>query len=1012
MPRLKIAGPSETVTRVARAAAGILFFGWSVMAPGQEAAAQTTTTGSLGGYIVDESGQPLDGVFLALERDDEARVIEGLARRDGTFAFPFLSPGPYSLQVERIGFVPVRVVGIVVRPDQSVTLRVQLRPQAPPVGEIDRITANELSVGTSATVGMTMTALRSHLPSAAPGIEVMRLLSPFQSEGIGGRGLPGTETGIRVDGIPLSAPPRSDGIRNLGPATFVPLAALSGIRATGTPDDPGGGATSGMQIRAVSRPGPPRQQIELTLGATHALPGAGSAWSGVDAASPLPDVSFRIGGPLVPDTLLYHLIVEISRSPEVSTGATGSSATELARLFETSGAWAQPVGQPVRLTHRDHLSVFGRVDWTPGGQRSLAVRGGVHMTRADGWGPGLLVPDPGSAESRSVGGWIGAGFLNPFGDASALEVGIGMESVSRSQEFADSGTGTQLSIHRGAVQTGLEREASGSHRRSGLTLAPTIHHMGERHRIRTGLGLGFFRVEAEDRIAPGRSLYLPRIDDDDAIRGLFVQAMGRKADAGYTGARMSLFVEDRWTPAPGLTLTGSISVDRQSLPIEEFARNVRWEDVSGVDFSAVAEPSTELEPRLAIEWRPEGRAGIQVRGSAGIHRGAYDPALLLEVLSDTGSVVIDRALGTLGSWSSGPNATQAFESRGVQATILGPRFAPPRTRSLELEMSALLGRNTRVGIAVDHRHTDFLPRVRDLNRVPGAFAFDALGRAIHGEIVRRGELIGVRPGSDRRFDGFDQVRAIESDGWSRWLGVTLSARHETPGRLAVGASYTRSETVDTTPMSPWGDPLLVRARSGADVPDPRWLEGPSDFHRPDNLRLEGQLHGPAGIGLVLGGVFVLESGAPFTPTVRDLLGGTSGLGRMADEPISIPADLVAEVASLESNWPCLRDLRDGERRRNACRTAAVQRLDLRLGLDLPLGMGASWTLQFDARDLLEGTRGIPDSALFLIDGTQSFSVDPVSGAADLPFVVNPDFGRNRDAPIPGRSFRIGATVRF
>ena len=98
--------------------------------------------------------------------------------------------------------------------------------------------------------------------------------------------------------------------------------------------------------------------------------------------------------------------------------------------------------------------------------------------------------------------------------------------------------------------------------------------------------------------------------------------------------------------------------------------------------------------------------------------------------------------------------------------------------------------------AVHYRHTDFLPRRQDLNLLQGKAGVDQYGRPIYGTLVQEGSLIAADPGSNRRFDGFELVSALNADGYSDYWGAT-GRLHQPVGRfLRLDVSYTYSQTRD------------------------------------------------------------------------------------------------------------------------------------------------------------------------------------------------------------------------
>jgi hypothetical protein len=69
---------------------------------------------------------------------------------------------------------------------------------------------------------------------------------------------------------------------------------------------------------------------------------------------------------------------------------------------------------------------------------------------------------------------------------------------------------------------------------------------------------------------------------------------------------------------------------------------------------------------------------------------------------------------------------------------------------------------------------------------------DQFGRPVYGEMRQQGGILYAQSGSNRRFDDFDQVIAIDPDGTSTHRGGHRRLEHRAGERLEAFASYTFS----------------------------------------------------------------------------------------------------------------------------------------------------------------------------------------------------------------------------
>ncbi len=90
-------------------ALGLLLLGLVVLPP---SAFATEQTGTVRGTVLDEGGQPLEGVRVVLTSDSLQGEKDATSSAKGLFWLPGLPPGTYSMRAEKEGFVAFRQDGI------------------------------------------------------------------------------------------------------------------------------------------------------------------------------------------------------------------------------------------------------------------------------------------------------------------------------------------------------------------------------------------------------------------------------------------------------------------------------------------------------------------------------------------------------------------------------------------------------------------------------------------------------------------------------------------------------------------------------------------------------------------------------------------------------------------------------------------------------------------------------------------------------------------------------------
>src|SRR5512136_2008065 len=94
------------------------------------AISQSRETGAITGKVADEQGTPLPGVSLTLSGEKLMGSRVSVSEPNGTFRFPALPPGTYSLKAELPGFGPVLQEKIRLTTTVTLTLTITLKATA------------------------------------------------------------------------------------------------------------------------------------------------------------------------------------------------------------------------------------------------------------------------------------------------------------------------------------------------------------------------------------------------------------------------------------------------------------------------------------------------------------------------------------------------------------------------------------------------------------------------------------------------------------------------------------------------------------------------------------------------------------------------------------------------------------------------------------------------------------------------------------------------------------------
>ena len=981
--------------------------------------AQTATTGAISGLITGEDGAPLDGVEVILRREGERTERTLTASREGRFSWNYLTPGEYTLVLERFGFIPVHVSGVTVRSGRQLLLEPQLRESPPPVTETDRFTFEE--VGVERSLGGGRSASRSRLRNLpVPGYELTEVLrlSSRASTADGTFGLPDHLTGVVVDGqrFEATAHPR------LGPG-FLHLTTLSPFFLQEAEF-----AAQNLNVATGGRPSGSLQATTIRGGNEFEVEGFGTMLGrplnrdgGLGESM---DPEFRPGGgllvrgPILTDTAHFAVGIQARQAHRPVEPLAGSSSLLrsefLDRMSDPELGEAQRL-VPTRLDRWDALTTFGRLDWRLGTNHTVTLTSLVSTVQSgsEEQSPGVPLAPPQAFDASDV--LVTGGTFSVLGERSAMELQVGFHRSTREYRSATTGSGKLNPganwILDGGLTAGVDAGIPGRFQSTSLRVAPVMYLSARSHELKLGIDLAGRTYTETFSSGPLFWSAYPTLTAFDANRGSGIRAERPGREVDFSRSTLGVFVQDRWTPSEDLVITVGLRADREALPFSNILPNEQWASRTGIVRTRDDVNRGRFSPRVQFEWTPDPNRKWQVESSAGVHYGEVHPGILAEVLADSGEVRIHRTLGAIRE-SGEPSQT----SDARRLSLIGPRFDSPRTQAVDVGVSRVLTPSTSAAVSLGYRQTDFLPRRRDLNRIAASFGVDQFGRALYGEVVQDDGVVSVRPGSDRRFNDFDVVSALESDGWSTWWGLTLGVTAGDGNPLEMAASYTFSRTEDNVPGGSEGWPVTVMGSPGVESSRPAWVEGRSDLDVPHRATVSGTLRLLDQPGIRIGALYNIHSGRPFTPTVRDLLhtrdmlSGGTGLASVAGPPISVPSGIDG-LGAITSRWPCLNELTTGSRDRNTCRTDTVHDFSIRFGVDLRSGAGWRLSLDVDALNLLDHGLVIPDPAVFVVDGSGQLS--PVAdGRLNLPVKVNPDFGEPLVRLSPGRSLRIGLGLRY
>ncbi len=970
--------------------------------------AQSLTDGGLSGTVTDLDGIPIAQAAVTLERGGLAyRVVTTDAA--GRFRFDPLGTGRYAVLAEQVGFQPVRVGSIVVLAGRVAGVPIRLERRPPPISAPTEVLwSGGGSTGSRLVEGFEL----GGFDRARPATDVTRGIAEAETPRDGRPGMVGAAGGL----LPSASRLMVDGVEELllrhpglpGEGAAAPLFARDGIQTVEWIRDQRDAELRGTPGALLT------MQSARGGGATFVRPWAsyaGSALGGAAADNPADSstsslqAGIALGGALKADTAGWFLRLDYQRlalptadpftvaqdGGDITAGildaatAAGAPATVAATLAPTVRTWEGVTGA-------------GRIDWRFGAASQITARLGVASWAED-------APVPGDAPQ------LGAGTRLEASDVSAMvafatasrqlgsETRLGVRSGTREWLGADL---PAVRLANEGIAFGGVATLAGDFSERVLDLTQTFLYSSGRHQLKFGGTLGRRAINYDWLPNGGGQADYGSLAGLATGTGAFVRTTASDAAADLTIAEAAAFAQDAIQVTPEIELTLGVRYETQALPDDAIRRNDAWGLVSGVRNDLV--PTTTkgaIGPRAGFTWDVGGTGRTVLRGWAGIVPGRFDLATFAEAARADGAVTVRRATGTIG-W---PGATTGTARTAL--TLFGPEARQPRSYAGNIALSQVLAPATTVTVGMAFRHTDYLLRRTDLNRIGAPAATGADGRDIWGALEQYGGLIVAAPGSNRRFDEFDVVHGLSSTGFSDYQEVHATLERRIATGLSLHGGYTWSRTEDNMIGQRRADPVDRLSPFDGAVDGIAWDEGVSDLDVPHRVAMTARYETAGTTPIRVAARWRWRSGLPYTPGYR---GGVDANGDGSGENDPVAPAQVTGVAGLLADAGCDAALVGGFAARNSCREEAVQAIDLHAAIGLPFGGGGRRVmLTLDAFNLGATSTGIVDRAAVLIDPAGSVSTNG-AGQLVLPLVANPNFGQLLARRGDPRLLRIGLRV--
>jgi hypothetical protein len=1011
--------------------------------------AQGVTSAAVAGRITDESGQPVPSGSLTLTNGSTGQRYSARTRDDGRYSFENVDVGgPYTLAVRALGFEPKTSTPFNLQLGQRFALDLNLKRAAVELaGVIVETSSNPLlsTARTGAGSFISDSALR-RLPTLNRAFNDFVNTTPQIVKTPGG-GTSFTGQNDRFNNIQIDGTVNND-LFALGATNQIPgggvnarplsIEAVKEYQVLTAPFDIRQGGFVGGLINAVTKSGTNEfhgsvfgyAQNENFVGSDTGSCGAGCSVPVADYQQQ--QYGFTLGGPIIRDRVHFFVTgdfrhdnrpfaTSIQLGPSGDTtgvGITQARFDSVTSILQTQyGISAGDFRAP--QINNPETNLFAKLDFELSTNSHVEVSGTLVNVNQDKlihtYRSGFVQP-PSLSNLRDGYELSGSGYYmqdhtrtlrgkwtTTFGSRYSNELIVGRTTIEddrppRSNHplilVGGNSPGTYLAAggERFSQANSLDQRVVevtdnltfpvGEHLLTFGTHNEFIHFRN----VFFPLSVGVWNFASPAALAAGTPNEYAR-----ALPGA-LRPDGPVADFNVT--QVGFYAQDRFSPAPNLTVTAGVRIDVPSLPAPAFNTALDTGVVfpalgTGVDTRSSPSGNILWSPRLGFNYDVNGRQETILRGGVGIFSGRPPYVWVANAYGNTGleqqtlfcngaaSAANNGSLvDTVPAFTVDPNSqpttcggsNQVGPSSGATSIVTyDPNFKFPQAFKLALGADRTLPWN--LFATVDFVYTKAINQyyLQDINLqgVQGA-SFGEGGRPLYGTInPATGSASALRV--TNRANDIVLNKNVSKDQ-STSLAFQIQKRFS--DGIEFSAAYTYSHSLDL--MSMTSDITSSNFQFGA-------LDGTianrnlrtSSFDRPHKVSISGTVNGPfrSRFSLIYNGV----SGTPFTYVVS---GDANADGVFGNDLVYVPknrADITMDgnggsvagfgtAAQQDSvynifnsyiiNEPCLENNRGRLQPRNACRNPWQNYLNARLSWAIPTVSGHTLEITADMLNVL------------------------------------------------------------
>jgi outer membrane receptor protein involved in Fe transport len=861
-----------------------------------------SSTGSISGTILDDSGGALPGVTVTAMNSATGATRTAISNAAGAYQLGLLIPGNYQVDAQLDGFQPVRREKVVVNIGTDVTLRFTMK-----VGVAETVTvtaAAPLIEGERTQVSSVVNETSiQNLPTNGRNFIDFVLTTPgvvkdVRAGDISFAGQRGTLNSLVIDGANNDNTffGQSLGRTGSGRAPYqFSQDAVKEFQVNSNSYSVEFGRAGGAVINVVTKSGTNEYDGTLFYFLRDKNYNSNDYINEVNHRAKSPyhfdQYGFSAGGPIVRDKHFFFANYDAQRNdvpnpiimPTVSN-LTADDARGLALLQSHAQDYVRKQDQDVYLLKTDH-ELFTNAHLSLRYNRQEFVgknfENGSAINAEEHTGDSLVNTDTLSGTFTTT---TGASFFNEVRAQYAKDREPGEANISAPEtEILHGG----VTIFRFGQNTFSPRETTIKRHQ----IADTATYVLNRHTVKGG-----FDYSHDDILNyfpgnfAGSYRFTSLADFANNRPSRFLQAFAGPGTTGPTTkpdiTELGLFVQDEWHVKPDLTVTAGLRYDKQSIAQPDVHNPDPELAAAGIDTKLVPEDDNNFGPRVGFAWTP-GKGSTVIRGGYGIFYGRT-PAIMIGTAHSNNGINVQTITFTGSLIPAYPNVYPSIPSGATipKPTILvfDKDYENPQVHQGSLGVEHALTSDILVGATYQYVKGEDLTRSADIN------INNPVTQTTPLSTVNGGGSVTYKRYTGRLFNNFARIIEFQSSARSRYDGLTLDVQkrfsHNWQARLAYTFSTVKDDKPDATAVVPGTDDAKFVSDSGDFSTD--YTYGDNDVRHRIVLSGVWSLNSYAErlstgwarallSGWSISGVASYQTGQPFTPTVSSDLNNDQNL---------------------------------------------------------------------------------------------------------------------------------------